>query len=169
MRSLIEQTSFCYRAGAHVARKSFSMSITMRTGRCMFRKVSTSALLNRQRIQTGQLAITAFALRRKSRGNPFGINKPWQCAFIPMGGQQAHGKLIVAPGELLRSSAKCRMKITSAELGEQLQVLSGGPPAQSAQKLIAVGSNSSLRPKHHSGFAGLRTIPSTHSSGTGML
>jgi hypothetical protein len=75
-----------------------------------------------------------------------------------MRGPQAHGKLIVAPGELLQSSAKCWMKITSAELGEQLQVLSGGPPAQSAQKLIAVGSNSSLRPRHHSGFAGLRMI-----------
>ena len=34
------------------------------------------------------------ALRRKLRGNPFGINRPWQCAFIPMGGPQAHGKLI---------------------------------------------------------------------------
>ena len=34
------------------------------------------------------------ALPRKSRGNPSGINKPWQCAFIPMGGPQAHGKLI---------------------------------------------------------------------------
>jgi len=56
------------------------------------------------------------------------------------------------------------MKVTSAELAEQLQVLSGGPPAQSAQKLIAVGSNSSLRPRHHSGFAGLRKIPSTHIS-----
>jgi len=111
----------------------------------------------------------AITLRRKSRGNPFGINKPWQCAFIPMGGPQAHGKLIVAPGELLRSSAKCRIKIISAELGKQVQVLSGGPPAQSAQKLIAVCSNSSLRPRHHSGFAELRTIPSTHSSGTGML
>src|SRR5882762_8460719 len=31
--------------------------------------------------------------RRKSRGNPLGINKPWQCAFIPMGGPQAHGKI----------------------------------------------------------------------------
>ena len=77
--------------------------------------------------------------------------------------------LIVAPGELSRSSAKCRMKITSPEIGEQLQVLSGGPPAQSAQRLIAVGSNSSLRPRHHSGFAGLHTILSTHSSGTGAL
>jgi hypothetical protein len=77
--------------------------------------------------------------------------------------------LIVALGELSPSSAKSFMKITSPESGKQFQMLSGGPLAQSAQKLIAVGSNSSLRPKHHSGFAGLRTIPSTHSSGTGML
>ena len=51
-----------------------------------------------------------------------------------MRGPQAHGKLIVAPGELLRSSAKCWMKITSAELGEQLQVLSGGPPTPISTK-----------------------------------
>jgi hypothetical protein len=72
-----------------------------------------------------------------------------------------------APSELSQSSAKCRMKITSRELEEQLQVLSGGSPTQAAQQLVARGANSSLRPRHHSGFAGLRMIPSTHNSGTG--
>jgi hypothetical protein len=31
----------------------------------------------------------------KSRGNPFGINKPWQCTFILVDGPQAHGKLTI--------------------------------------------------------------------------
>jgi hypothetical protein len=35
--------------------------------------------------------LQAFTLPRRSRGNPFGINKPWQRAFIPMGGPQSHG------------------------------------------------------------------------------
>jgi hypothetical protein len=30
--------------------------------------------------------LRALTLRRKSRGNPFGINEPWQSAFIAMGG-----------------------------------------------------------------------------------
>src|SRR5258708_12659570 len=38
--------------------------------------------------------IQGRALRRKSRGNPVGINKTLGCAFIPMGGPQAHDQLI---------------------------------------------------------------------------
>src|SRR4030088_2555686 len=30
------------------------------------------------------IVMESIALRRKSRGNSFGINKPWQCASIPM-------------------------------------------------------------------------------------
>jgi hypothetical protein len=59
--------------------------------------------------------------------------------------------------------------ITWPELEEQRQTLSGGPPAQSAQQRIAVGLNSSLRLRHHSGFVGLRTIPGSHTSDTGAL
>jgi hypothetical protein len=46
--------------------------------------------------------IQGVSLRRKSRGNPFGIKKILGCAFIPTGGPQAHDKLIgkVSPSSL---------------------------------------------------------------------
>lgn len=60
-------------------------------------------------------------------------------------------------------------RITWPELEKQRQMLSGGPPAQSALPLIAIALNSSLRLRRHPGFAGLRTIPGTHTSDTGAL
>ena len=44
-------------------------------------------------LKTNPPTCQALALRRKSRANLFGIIEPWQRAFIPMGGPQAHVKL----------------------------------------------------------------------------
>src|ERR1022692_4186281 len=47
-RSLIDRTSRCFGTGAHFSRKSFTMSMTIRTGRCIVRKGSTPVLSNRR-------------------------------------------------------------------------------------------------------------------------
>jgi hypothetical protein len=54
-----------------------------------------------------------------------------------------------------------RVKITWPELEKRFPVLSGEMPAQSGKQPDSVADlNSSLRPRHHLGFAGLRTTPS---------
>jgi len=49
--------------------------------------------VNQYVLAGGRMLISAWkaiGLRRKSRINLFGINRPKKCTFIPMGGPQAH-------------------------------------------------------------------------------